>query len=71
MPAILRRNVIGDRGIPRIDRSKTARLMRQGFVVKSDSGLAAYCELDRAIIVPSFHFKIIDFVLEIGQFWSL
>jgi len=37
-------------------------------VVTSDSGLAAYRELDGAIIVPSFRFKIIDLIFEIGRF---
>jgi hypothetical protein len=39
-------------------------------VVTSDSGLAAYRELDGAIIVSSFRFKIIDLIFEIGRFWD-
>ena len=39
-------------------------------MVRSDSGLAAYLELDGAIIVPSFRFKKIVLIFEIGRFWD-
>ena len=39
-------------------------------MLTSASGLAAYRELDGAIIVPSFRFTIIDLIFEIGRFWA-